>query len=509
MLATLDDRASSRAVSAIISRAARGATGWVPAANSDADVTEALDFVAAARRVGSADPSEVDDCLRRGSNAFLRRDYAAASQILGALLPALGQGDIDLGQHELVDEVLGVNLADCAAQFVVAAYMMAAPAERAEALREAIWQVSELGNLADPIREMERVSVEPLADLVEFLPNWRTLIEKSLERDRHPEWDADPGRWLREVVQRMEGNRGLERLARSSKRATDLRAWCESLVASKDWKAALAAFDEAATLVGANDHAHGELLDGAALAAQELHRPDLPERLERAWRAAPTMLRLRRWLGAPGRQRAVKARVAGALAACPKQATRQRALLLVMLGDWKQAAGLLGAAPGLGWSDGEHPGHLLFPLFSELLAGEGTGPRLSPDLPSQSGLDLDDWQVWSDRHLEPRLAAPEIRQILQQAGVSAIPDDSRKAVLRSMRQAAERRVAGVTSQKRRNHYGHAAELVAACLAADPSPDTAAWLAGIRDGHRRFYAFRAELDARVKRPGDLSRSGMRS
>jgi hypothetical protein len=40
----------------------------------------------------------------------------------------------------------------------------------------------------------------------------------------------------------------------------------------------------------------GELLDGAALAAQELGRSDLSTRLETAWRAAPTLTRLLRWL---------------------------------------------------------------------------------------------------------------------------------------------------------------------------------------------------------------------
>jgi len=30
--------------------------------------------------------------------------------------------------------------------------------------------------------------------------------------------------------------------------------------------------------------------------------------------------------------------------------------------DFEAAAKLLASAPGLGWSDGEHPGHLLFPI---------------------------------------------------------------------------------------------------------------------------------------------------
>lgn len=35
--------------------------------------------------------------------------------------------------------------------------------------------------------------------------------------------------------------------------------------------------------------------------------------------------------------------------------------------DFAAAAKLLAAAPGLGWSAGYHPGHLLFPLFVSLL----------------------------------------------------------------------------------------------------------------------------------------------
>lgn len=50
-----------------------------------------------------------------------------------------------------------------------------------------------------------------------------------------------------------------------------------------------------------------EFLDGSALAAQQMGRPDLPVRLEQAWRASATMLRLRRWLGAFGAQPTVLA----------------------------------------------------------------------------------------------------------------------------------------------------------------------------------------------------------
>ena len=42
----------------------------------------------------------------------------------------------------------------------------------------------------------------------------------------------------------------------------------------------------------------------------------------------------------------------------------------VLHGELEPAARLLAAAPGLGWSSGEHPGHLLLPLFMRLLGSE-------------------------------------------------------------------------------------------------------------------------------------------
>ena len=68
-------------------------------------------------------------------------------------------------------------------------------------------------------------------------------------------------------------------------------------------------------------------------------------------------------LGTANDKAAIRKRAAEALQDCPQHTHRQRAFLHGLLGDFESAAKLLGAAPGLGWSEGEHPGHLLFPLF--------------------------------------------------------------------------------------------------------------------------------------------------
>jgi hypothetical protein len=493
----LDNRAHSRVVNSLINRAARSGSGWAPAALDDADVSKVLAFAAAAARRGHADPTEVDEHLRRGSGAFLRKDYPAAHRIFGALLRPIGEGEIDLGQHEMVDEVLGVDTAECAAQYVVSAYMISAPAQRAEAVRAAIDEVHSVGNFWEPIREMERVAVGPLPQLDDFLPRWRALVAQKPADERDSDWDTDEDRWQREVVRRLEGAEGLAKVARSTKRADDLRAWCRSFVEAGDWKAAMPAFDEAAEIVTDKEYARGEFLDGAALAAQELRRNDLPTRLERAWRAAPSMLRLRRWLGSTTNEAALRKRAAEALDACPKEANRQRAFLHVLQGDFEPAAKLLAGAPGLGWSNGEHPGHLLFPLFEAFLGGKRVSASPKVELLAHRGTDIDELEQMTADEEEPRLSALEVGDILRHAGIDAIPDArSRFAVIAAMRQAAERRLAGVTEQKRRRHYGHAAELVAACVACDRSPEAARWVASIRDEHRRFPALRAELDRHV-------------
>jgi hypothetical protein len=64
----------------------------------------------------------------------------------------------------------------------------------------------------EPLRDMERVAVEALPDLIKFLPEWRTLLANKPAGKRTGDWDTEEDRWLREVVQRLEGPAGLEKL---------------------------------------------------------------------------------------------------------------------------------------------------------------------------------------------------------------------------------------------------------------------------------------------------------
>jgi hypothetical protein len=500
-LRALDADARGRVIDRLVAQAATKGAGWKPKGSDEHAVAEAVAFAKAAERDHYSEPRAVDRFLRRGTEAFLRKDYEAARRIFHALLPPIAVADIDLGQDEMADEVLTVDVGQCAARYVVSTYMTADPGQRPDAVHAAILAAGDLGLFWEPIAEMEGVAVEPLPDLGGFLPRWRALVEKEASGGAsRGGWESDGDRWMREVVRRLEGTNGLAARARATRRGEDLRAWCRALVEARDWKAALAAFEEAAEAVRDEAHWRGSFLDGAALAARELGRRDLPSRFERAWRASPTLLRLRRWLGAARTAARMRKAAAEALEACPKRDERKRAFLNMVAGDLGAAAKWLSMAPGLGWSSPEHPGHLVFPLFVELLGdGDsrvGSGRRPSP----VRSLDLDELESMTADPDEPRLQAPEAAVILEAAGVQGpIRGEGRSAMLAAMRRAAEKRVKGVTKKKRRRYYDHAAQLVAACATLDPTPQGGRWVAGLRSRYSRYPALQGKFDELLGTP----------
>ncbi len=493
----LDDKTLSRFTSAIIEKAAKGNSGWQPSGPTDEGVAATLAFAEAAKRIGYADPSEVDDYLRQGSDAFLRRNYHAASRIFHALLLPISEGEIDLGQDEMFEEVLGMDASDCAAQYVVAVYMTSALDQRATAVFKAIEDMSDAGSFGEPLREMERVAVEPLPDFDVFLRQWRAAVQEACNSKGNHQWDADADRWLREAVQRMDGAKGLAGIARSTRRSEDLRAWCQALIESGDWKSALAAYEEAAEIVDDKIYSEGDFLDGAALAARELGLKNFPKRLDLAWRKAPSMLRLQRWLGSSGSKGVLKNRAAAAIEACPRKAHRQKAFLHVLLGDFDAAAQLLASAPGLGWSDNEHPGHLLFPIFCRLL-GDDSG-YFEHEV-RHSTMNIDELESLIPNCDEPSLSNPPVDEIIALAGLDEVKGDHERAsLIKAMREAVRKRIEGLTKSKRRSHYHHAASLAAACVAVDNSSATSAWIDAIRSEYRRFPALQWELDHCLSQP----------
>ena len=249
----------------------------------------------------------------------------------------------------------------------------------------------------------------------------------------------------------------------------------------------------------------GDFLDGAALAAQVLERRDATEKLGVAWMRAPSLLRLLRWLLA-GKSTAamLRKRARTALEASPTKSPRLLGLLHVVLGDVPVAAALLQKAPGLGWSSGDHPGHLLFPAFAWMLGGAPAGSaheRVAQVLRSTAREfgDFDDAGAedpGSAKAATPRLSRPSVMDALERAEVTKkLTAADRASALAAMKAAATKRTDGVLENKRRRHYAHAALLVACCVELEGGTKSAggsAWAASIRTGTQRFPAFQHEL-----------------
>lgn len=256
-------------------------------------------------------------------------------------------------------------------------------------------------------------------------------------------------------------------------------------------ESALAAHEEAAEIVSDKMYSEEDFVDGTALAARELGLKDLPKRLELAWRKAPSMLRLQRWLGSSGNKGVLRKRAAEAIEACSRKTHRQKAFLHILLGNFEAAAQLLASAPGLGWSDKEHPGHLLFPIFCRLL-GDDSG-YFKHEV-RHSTMNINELKSLIPDVEEPCLPNPSVDEIVALAGLDEAKVDLELAILiRAMREAVHKRIEGLTERKCRNHYNHAAFLAAACIAVDKSGAASQWFAAIRNKYRRFPALQRELD----------------
>jgi hypothetical protein len=493
----LEKEPRRRAVDSLLVRAAKGSARWKPSRPSARIVNDAKSFAAAARQVGYADPDDVSDYLRRGSRAYLAGDHASARGVFEALLPPIAVAEIDLGQHELVSDVLNVDAQACVAQYVAAVYVTTPLAQRADAVHRAIEQVEGVSSLLSPIQEVEDVSGGALPDLAAFLPLWVKRLERHRPA-RRDDWEDTNDRWLREAVLRLEGPSGLERIARKTRRPQACLAWCEALADCEEWSQAFRAYATAAKWVRTSPW-RGDLLDGVALAARMLRRRDVPKHLDAAWRGAPTLTRLLRSLHADGTESSkVRAKAEQALARCPKTAGRQLGFLRVLVGDIAGAAHLLSRAPGLGWSDADHPGHVTFALFAILLA-DGRDDAVSPVLVSNVESTVSDpLEMISaeDAAGRPRLETPSIVAVIQAVRpIIKLQAADRDALLDAMRVAAEKRVEAILDHSRRRHYGHAATLAAACIALAPKgrrPEFITWITVLQQTYSRRSAFRQEL-----------------
>jgi hypothetical protein len=123
------------------------------------------------------------------------------------------------------------------------------------------------------------------------------------------------------------------------------------------------------------------------------------------------------------------------------------------------------------------------------------GRQLAKELDATGRDVLESFQP-TDVERKRTLGTPSIASLIQAVRpgiVVATPDAN--AAIDAMRTAADTRTVGILGNSRRRHYGHAALLVASCVAFAPKGrygEFVQWAAELRQRYLRRHAFRQEL-----------------
>ncbi len=137
----------------------------------------------------------------------------------------------------------------------------------------------------------------------------------------------------------------------------------------------------------------------------------------------------------------------------------------------------------------------MFPLLAMLLSNGTIGEALATELEATARDPLNSFAPTEEEH-KPKLSTPSIVALIQGArpGI-ALTEPDQDAAIDAMRIAAEKRTAGILGNSRRQHYGHAALLVASCVAFAPkrrASELLKWATDLRQKYTRRHAFRQEL-----------------
>ena len=495
-LPRLDTGAQARVIDAVLARAARGSAGWKPASPSDRAVAEVKSFADAARRVGQAEPEDVDAYLRRASRAFLAGNPVAARAMFEALLLPVLDADIDLGQDEMVEEVLSADVEDAPAQYVVSVYVTTPLDQRPEALC-GLWTQPRVESRCGSRSKRCSARRRPPSLIWRLSSPWTRYLEGQPVPERGWEGDHDALGFGKPSV-RVEGPAGLERIARKTKQPSALRAWCAAMAESGEWAQALRACETAAKLIR-EPRGRAEFLDGAARARiSSIGLMPVPGLSPPGSRIHHWSVWSGGWDGQAGSGSPGEARPEGA-SKVPCEGRPPTGAAQPSVGNPQASADLLARAPGLGWSSDDHPGRLLFPAFALLL--EDRNQKLSPELLAGVREPREDFGEFGleEEVVPANSSGPSVAELIDASGCDKKLRRPERAVLfDAMRAAATRRVEGIVKQQRRSHYGSVAQLVACCQLLAPTVDKekaiTAWIDGLRDKYSRFHAFQKELAA---------------
>lgn len=453
----------------------------------------ARDVAAFAGRHGYADPRAVDALFARILRASIAGHHAVVRSSVEALLPPLASLEIDLGQDEMIDDVLTTSIHAVGASYLRSVYCTTELGARPDALADAIEFFEPLAAVGRPIAAMQEVSPAPLPDLDAFLPRWLERVQT----DQKSPSRRDEG-ILREALLRTGGPDALAAYARDHRDPLAFADWLALLISDGRLEQAMAGATEAAQVVGRYG---ADFHDLAARLAVCVGADPAPA-LEAAFAVEPSYPRLARLLaGAPaGAERVARAREVGRRVS---QIPALRGLLALVRGDYTAAAKVIGSPPRDPVAERHWVGPLLVPVIAALLAdglprGEELAALAHTDRLALLG-DLPFLTRVEDR--VPPVPYPDpVALVLE--GDARPRGAAAKRLVDALAAYTTRRIEDVSSSGKTRHYEPAARLVGLVdgllRAADRAPEGQRFVEAQRATAGRKHSLKALIDRHVAR-----------
>jgi hypothetical protein len=453
--------------------------------------------------------SEMDDLFTGAADAFLVGDLDLARNAYGRLLDAfrLDEGVGTFCGPQSPTDMVDTDVTEAVARYLRAVYETTPQPDRAEVLYRRYTDLSHLVRTID-LRAIADTRRSELPDLNLFLPTWIEILTEHTGGF----WARDRQRLLTEATVWHAGTDGLAAVARrpGDHQPTAYLDWIDALTHDGRPIDACAAAREALAIIGFPTERAADAADRLAALTSRLGDPaGALEARHTAWRSHPTRPRLLALVAAAQTAGDLASTLNGEADLAGPGPDRLTCELLLLAGRVDAAAERLAAADPLGWSQPTHPGPVVWPYL--LAAATPTLPHAATQVGRLfAAIDTADrWYGYAgDLDLDPtddaaRADGPDAGPVALTALLTRRSADhpgtptQRKHWLAAARDAAERRIDAVVSNKHRGAYQRVSVLAVAyaealTLAGDPSGG-AAFVAGVRGRYPRHVAFRTELD----------------
>lgn len=463
--------------------------------------------------------SEIDSLFEGINDFYEAGDYALARKAYEKLFEIYlgGSEEGKFSGHDQ-DEMIETDLEETGLKYLHSIYMSEKPLSRPEALLHGITNLSYLSR-EGTIHGVIDLSMDDLPELDQFGEQWIEYLKKQKE-------DRIVTPLLKEAVRLFEGTKGLETLAleKGHQFPGAYVEWLEALKKDKNYREMIRVSRLGLEKLSDRLVIKARIADYLHEAANQLDQKDLiEESLKEAVYASPSLSRLLTLLDHAKTTEQKVDYLNGALARFTKirKRTEKRDLLetdfnrspdlyqnqvpenlevysYLLKGDYSQATSIMSASKSLGWSSGGSPNAILVPFF--LYVRWDHGKKLTTniielwkdatDVPISFGTYFQEDSVPGDLGKRFRL---HLENVLKEF---PIPEKERDEYFLAAEKAALKRVDAIVSEKHRQSYWKAGQLLLALAETYWSHGEAnkgqKLLNRFKEKYNRHHAFKTEL-----------------